>query len=253
MAGTGAFPPGLGAYATTNRCAVMVLVNRAASCAKAALACWRSSLRMSVPGAPFPCPVDIHGSMLRRGRLKSSVRKLALDANFMQIDEVRYAEDMEPLGLDWIRLGLHDVLYNPKTGELFTPNTGTRQRVGRVPDTSGSGEPLQEDAETAILEERGRYYKRDEKGRFAGGGGGSIRRKRGGPKYSPSKQRSHKGIQLKPKEYARICGIFNTRYPGLTPEDGARTVFSATHTYKATIDGYGGLIVSAKYEIKEKG
>ena len=38
---------------------------------------------------------------------------------------------MEPLGLDWIRLGLQDVLYNPKTGELFTPNTGSRQTLGQ--------------------------------------------------------------------------------------------------------------------------
>lgn len=69
---------------------------------------------------------------LLRGDMQSrfAAYKTALDANFMQIDEVRYAEDMEPLGLDWIRLGLQDVLYNPKTGELFTPNTGSRQTLG---------------------------------------------------------------------------------------------------------------------------
>ena len=39
---------------------------------------------------------------LLRGDLQSrfAAYKTALDANFMQIDEVRYAEDMEPLGLD---------------------------------------------------------------------------------------------------------------------------------------------------------
>ena len=31
--------------------------------------------------------------------------KTALDANFMQIDEVRYADDLDPLGLIWIKLG----------------------------------------------------------------------------------------------------------------------------------------------------
>ena len=88
----------------------------------------------------------------------------------MQIDEVRYAEDMEPLGLDWIRLGLQDVLYDPKTREVFTPNTGTRQQLNSPAGEPAAESGLQEEGETGILEERGRYYKRDEKGRFAGGG-----------------------------------------------------------------------------------
>lgn len=62
---------------------------------------------------------------LLKGDMKSrfDAYKTALDANFMQIDEVRFAEDMEPLGLSWIRLGLQDVLYEPKTGTIYTPNT----------------------------------------------------------------------------------------------------------------------------------
>lgn len=49
--------------------------------------------------------------------------KTALDANFMQIDEIRFLEDLQPLGLSWIRLGLNDVLYDPKTKRIYTPNT----------------------------------------------------------------------------------------------------------------------------------
>lgn len=41
----------------------------------------------------------------------------------LQIDEVRYMEDLEPLGLDFIKLGLQDVLYDPKTKHIYTPNT----------------------------------------------------------------------------------------------------------------------------------
>lgn len=41
--------------------------------------------------------------------------KTALDANLMQIDECRYMEDLEPLGLNFIKLGLQDVLFNPQT------------------------------------------------------------------------------------------------------------------------------------------
>ena len=49
--------------------------------------------------------------------------KTALDANIMQIDECRYMEDLEPLGLNFIKLGLQDVLFNPETKEVYTPNT----------------------------------------------------------------------------------------------------------------------------------
>lgn len=49
--------------------------------------------------------------------------KTALNANIMQIDEIRYMEDLEPLGLNFIKLGLQDVLFNPQTKEVYTPNT----------------------------------------------------------------------------------------------------------------------------------
>lgn len=97
---------------------------------------------------------------LLRGDMQSrfAAYKTALEANFMQIDEVRYAEDMEPLGLDWIRLGLQDVLYNPKTGEIFTPNTGEHHQMGEA------GNPgLPEENEGAVLEERTEHYRRDER------------------------------------------------------------------------------------------
>lgn len=49
--------------------------------------------------------------------------QLAVESNFMQIDEVRYREDLPSLNLDFIKLGLQDVLYNPATKEVYTPNT----------------------------------------------------------------------------------------------------------------------------------
>lgn len=55
--------------------------------------------------------------------------KTGLSANFLQPDEVRYKEDLPPLGLDFIKLGLNDVLYNPKTKEIYTPNTNQTAKV----------------------------------------------------------------------------------------------------------------------------
>ncbi len=48
---------------------------------------------------------------------------VGLQNNFLQIDEVRYMEDKEPLGVNYIKLGLQDVLLDPKTGRIYTPNT----------------------------------------------------------------------------------------------------------------------------------
>lgn len=40
-------------------------------------------------------------------------------------------ENMEPLGIEWLELGLNSVLYNPKTKEIYTPNTDSHQDLGQ--------------------------------------------------------------------------------------------------------------------------
>ena len=85
---------------------------------------------------------------LLKGSLKERYEayKLALDGNFMQIDEVRYAEDMKPLGLTWIRLGLQDVLYDPKTKTVYTPNTNQTTAIeGGSVESEEGGEEGNED------------------------------------------------------------------------------------------------------------
>lgn len=71
---------------------------------------------------------------LLKGDMKSrfDAYKVALDANFMQIDEVRYMEDLEEMGFNWIKLGLQDVLYDPASGKIFTPNTGKMENLQGV-------------------------------------------------------------------------------------------------------------------------
>ena len=40
---------------------------------------------------------------------------------------------MEPLGIEWIRLGLDSVLYDPKTKTIYTPNTNeTKEMTGQI-------------------------------------------------------------------------------------------------------------------------
>lgn len=61
---------------------------------------------------------------------------IGLSNNFLQADEVRYREDMAPLGLNFIKLGLNDVLYDPKTGQVYTPNTNQTTQIG-APGSEG--------------------------------------------------------------------------------------------------------------------
>lgn len=68
---------------------------------------------------------------LTRGSLKDRYEayKIGLEKNFLQIDEVRQKEDMEPLGIDWIQLNLNTVFYNPQTKEIYTPNTNASMNL----------------------------------------------------------------------------------------------------------------------------
>jgi len=61
-----------------------------------------------------------------KGDLKSryDAYKVAIDAGFKKIDEVRYMENDKAFGINWINLGLNSVLYDLETKEIYTPNTG---------------------------------------------------------------------------------------------------------------------------------
>lgn len=79
---------------------------------------------------------------LLKGSLKERFEayQVALDANFMGVDEVRYQEDMEPLGLTWMKLGLDTVLYDPKTKLIYTPNTNQISKMEpQAPDETAKG------------------------------------------------------------------------------------------------------------------
>lgn len=54
---------------------------------------------------------------------------MAVKYGIMQIDEARNEEDLEPLGLDFIKLGLQDVLYDPVSKQIYTPNTNQTTEI----------------------------------------------------------------------------------------------------------------------------
>lgn len=121
----------------------------------------------------------------------------ALQNNIMSIDEIRYRENLPPLGFNYMKLNLADVLYDPKSGDIITPNTGVIQR------TDGSG--LTVGGEGGIIEPEVRKkdnYAQDPKtGKMIGSvpmGGGAAGKA--------------KPVRLSKGEYRKIVSEINTNY-----------------------------------------
>ena len=72
--------------------------------------------------------------------------KIALDAGFMQLDEVRKNEKLPAFGLGFIKLGLQDVLYYPGENKIYTPNTNKLSEMSQMAAASESDEvaPVQQ-------------------------------------------------------------------------------------------------------------
>lgn len=86
---------------------------------------------------------------------------IGLQNNFLQIDEVRYLEDREPIGFNYVKLGLQDVLLDPKTNTVYTPNMNVIAKLG---ENSLTQEELR-----SIMEYRKKTnWVKGDKGRFAG-------------------------------------------------------------------------------------
>ena len=79
-------------------------------------------------------------SELTKGDIEKRFRayETASKNGFMQIDEIRLKENLPPLGLDFIRLGLQDVLYDPETKQFYMPNMN---------QTGGLGMPVKKEGE----------------------------------------------------------------------------------------------------------
>ena len=79
--------------------------------------------------------------------------KTGLESNVLQIDEVRYKEDLPPLGINFIKLGLQDVLYDPKTKTIYTPNMNQSMTMSENKVNFGNDE-VDNAGQGGIMEER---------------------------------------------------------------------------------------------------
>ena len=157
-------------------------------------------------------------SALERGDIlkRFQAYKLAIEGNFMQADEVRYKEDMPALGLNWIRLGLDDVLYDPKSKTIYTPNTNASVKVG--------------EGGIAVNDELRYNESHDDRGCFTFGKSGGSSGKTGTGKSdltnelkdvrldSNGKPFKYPTIKLPKKEYANVMDEigrnWNSKYEG---------------------------------------
>ena len=73
--------------------------------------------------------------------------QIALHEGFLQVDEVRYEEDREPFNLNWIKLGLQDVLFDTKNHTIYTPNTNQTVKFGEF--------SIDKQDDSGIMEKRG--------------------------------------------------------------------------------------------------
>ena len=178
--------------------------------------------------------------------------QIGLAANFLQPDEIRFKENLAPLGLDFIKLDLNDVLYDPKTKQIYTPNTDSHAKI----DDAG----LQSGDEGDIIAEKREnpYHAKD--GKFTNAPGGKIKsvtvsddgivttvyEAQAKTKYAPSPQKNHSGIQVKPKTYTKLRGEFNTIYPG-SKKGESGYISKGKYRYKVESDGEGGIIIRKKW------
>ncbi len=167
---------------------------------------------------------------LTRGNMKERYEAyaIALEKHFLQIDEVRREEDYEPVGFNFVTMGLGDILLNPETMEVFTPNTGQTSNLL-------TGESRAEDIEL-------RYnHNHDSKGRFASGSGG------GGSSKPVDKSNKNLSETLTNAEKQRILKekVDSGELPlKINPEKQARHILNIDEISKA--DGRSYLTVDLK-------
>lgn len=72
---------------------------------------------------------------LEKGNIKERYEayELGIKNGVLQIDEARFKENLPPLGLKFLKLGLQDVLYFADTEEIYTPNTNKLAKMGENP------------------------------------------------------------------------------------------------------------------------
>lgn len=156
---------------------------------------------------------------LTRGDIQQrySAYAVALQNNFMQLDEVREREDLPPLGVNFIKLGLNDVLLDPKTNQIYTPNTNAMVNIG-TGEGANVSQPVDKSGNDDIIDVRGKYIQLPN-----GKMNGSL----------PST-----GAKMSKAERKRVSSQFATDFP--SAEKGKTYSYeNRNHFYLVTVKDFG--------------
>ena len=159
----------------------------------------------------------LKGDMLTRYQ----AYEIGLRNNFLQLDDVRYAEDLPPLGFNFIKLGLSDVLLDTETKTIYTPNTNALMTIGEKP-------ALTTDENGGIIEER--IWTKGAKGLFTGSTGGQAK--------------------MSGKERARVSSAIATNFPTLQADGQIRTFRHGNYKYKFSVIEFGTYDFHEKKKLK---
>lgn len=86
--------------------------------------------------------------------LKADIEKrfkayeIASKNGFMQIDEIRARENLPAFGLDFIKLGLQDVLYYPEEHKIYTPNMNQMADLDNMELTQNLASPQPQEGDS---------------------------------------------------------------------------------------------------------
>ncbi len=166
---------------------------------------------------------------LTRGDIQSryNAYAVALQQNFMQLDEVRALEDLPPLGVNFVKLGLNDVLLDPKTNRIYTPNTNAMVDIGTGEGAANVQTPVDKSGNDDIIDVRGNPN-HDDKGRFTFG-----------------------KAKMSKAEIKRVSSGILTDHPNYK-KDSTHVYEFGGHSYGFIVNGYGDYTFFAKITISEK-
>lgn len=161
--------------------------------------------------------------------------QIGLANNFLQADEVRYKEDLKPLGFNFIRLGLQDVLLDPKTNTIYTPNTNQTTMFGQNVNQQVADSMIEE------TEQRWDGQRRESNGQFGKGkrtrSAQSKRKKNGSDKSSERLEKSDKNDIIKSKDIliGRSVGAAGKNYPVRLPNGNHTRLAEGTKITKVRV------------------
>lgn len=163
---------------------------------------------------------------LTRGSIQQryAAYEVALRNNFMQLDEVREQEDLPPLGFNYLKLGLQDVLLNPATNQIYTPNTNAMTDLNSAAAELGNKCIDKQDRNDIIEERANPYHAKD--GKFTFG-----------------------KVRMSKSERTRVSHQFATDFPN-AERGKAYPYENRNHFYLVGVNGFGDYSFDLKVLIK---